>query len=385
MGKKFAFLLLVFIGLQGCKKSPEEVTMDPYAQDNAILAEYLQLPSSPFDYASISVPEHLNTTWIYQMDNSPVDNPITNEGARLGRVLFYDSNLSVNNKIACASCHIQQFGFSDTAVLSTGHDGGKTGRHSMGLANARFRNNGKFFWDERSPTLEHQVLQPIQDEIEMGMDLTDLELKLSQLPYYPILFKRAFGSEEITSDKISKALAQFVRSMMSFNSKYDKGRKNHEINEPFSNFTPDENAGKALFHDLNKGRCFSCHFTEAFITDIARNNGLTPEKGADTGAELHTGNPLDKYAFKAPSLRNIGVRPPYMHGGQYPNLRLVVQTYSNGISWSPSLDPHLMAPGGQAAVRFNLTSEEIDQMVAFLHTLTDEEFLSDEKYSSPFK
>ncbi len=387
--KLFRYLALLPIisitVLAGCKKeSGTENTLTPYEQDNLVLAEYLNLPDQPFEYDRIDVPDFLDKDLILTQDNTPPDNPVTNEGATLGRVLFYDTNLSKNNTIACASCHIQQFAFSDTARFSKGFEGGHTRRHSMGLSNARFRSNGRFFWDERAETLEDQVLMPIQDPVEMGMTLEELELKLAGLPYYPILFKRAFGDETITSKRISKALAQFVRSMLSFNSKYDQGRKLHEKDEPFSNFTQQENMGKSLFFNTKKGLCGACHFTDAMVTDVARNNGLTGEKEDDEGAKEVTGNPMDYQAFKAPSLRNIAIRPPYLHSGAYPTLRSVIETYSTGIQWSPALDAHLQEPGQNAAKKFNLTDEEIDALIAFLHTLTDESFLKDERFGNPF-
>ena len=384
------FIVVVFLvflaGVMGCKKDVDGSSsgLTIYQKDNQLLSEKLDLPSSPFDYSRQGVPSFLDVSRIYVHDNTPVDNPITDEGATLGRVLFYDKNLSANQTVSCGSCHIQEYGFSDTATLSVGFEGGLTGRHSMGLSNARFRTNGKFFWDERAATLEIQVLGPIQDVVEMGMDLESLVLAVTSQDYYPILFKRAFGSEEITTDKISKALAQFVRSMTSFNSKFDKGRANHELNEPFDNFTTQENFGKDLFHDLKKGACFSCHFTEAMITEVARNNGLIREP-SDIGVENTTGNPWDRGKFKAPSLRNIAVRPPYMHNGEFKTLKSVVEGYSTGITWSPTLDAHLMMPGNTAAVRFNLTDREVDAMVAFLNTLTDEEFLTANRYGDPFK
>lgn len=371
-------------GINGCTKDSNAPALTPYEKGDLILAKYLDLPQTPFEYEQIQIPNHLNFEIISTQDNTPENNPITNAGATLGRVLFYDAQLSINNTISCSSCHIQANGFSDTLALSIGFEGGKTGRHSMGLSNATFRSNGKFFWDERASSLEEQVLMPIQDPIEMGMSLKELTLKLQSTPYYPVLFSKAFGDNEVTSERISKSLSQFIRSMLSFNSKFDQGRIQHEITEPFDNFSEQENFGKELFQSINKGMCASCHFTDAMITDVARNNGLSREYG-DIGVENATANPLDKYKFRAPSLRNIGVRAPYMHDGSYNTLGDVIQAYSTGITWAPTLDAHLMLPGNTAAIRFNLTREEQLALEAFLHTLTDEEFLTNEIYSDPFK
>ena len=155
-------------------------------------------------------------------DNTPASNPITDAGATLGRVLFYDRRMSVNDQVACASCHIQAFGFADTARLSRGFAGKLTRRHSMALANARFYANGRFFWDERARTLEAQVLMPVQDPVEMGMTLPALEAKLGGIEYYRPLFQSAFGTQQITSDRIAGALAQFVRAMVTSEARFDR-------------------------------------------------------------------------------------------------------------------------------------------------------------------
>ncbi len=192
----------------------------------------LNLPDTPFDYATLDLPAHFTTnvpgqplpTSIIGFDNTPSDNPITNDGATLGRVLFYDKKLSANGTISCASCHQQNKGFSDDATLSLGYNGGTTGRHSMTLINSRFYQRGRFFWDERAATLEEQVLMPLQDPVEMGMTLEQVISTVEQQAYYPDLFEKAFGSQEVDADRIAKALAQFVRSIVSYSSRYDEGR-----------------------------------------------------------------------------------------------------------------------------------------------------------------
>lgn len=360
---------------------------EPVTSNDEILAQYLNLPQSPYNYQALDVPVHLDKTFIYKQDNTPSDNPTTNEGATLGRVLFYDKILSKNNTIACASCHKQANAFSDTAQFSMGHLGGQTKRHSMGLSNARFRASHLFFWDGRASSIEEQVLMPIQDQVEMGLTLEELVSKIKAQPYYPILFERAYGSTEINSDKIAEALAQFIRSLLSFESKYDDGRVDHEQNEDFSNFTAQENLGKALFFDVKKGNCGGCHLTEAFVADFPRNNGLDAwesSQGNDVGYESVTKDPQDKGKFIPPSLRNIGIRPPYMHDGRFKTLMEVVNHYSDNIQWSNTLDVHLIGEPGTAK-RFNLTPTEKDALVAFMHTLTDQNFISNKKFSNPFK
>ena len=213
--------------------------------DNPLAA--LNLPAKPYNHAVIAdLPGYFKTngpgplpTSVNGLDNAPLDNPVTDYGATLGRVLFYDKKLSANGRIACASCHAPATGFSDPEVLSKGFDNGLTRRHSMTLINARFYQRGRFFWDDRAATLEQQVLMPFQDPVEMGLTLAQLEAIVREQPYYPPLFKDAFGDETVSAERISRALAQFVRSIVSYKSRYDVGRAQvANINAPFPNFTP---------------------------------------------------------------------------------------------------------------------------------------------------
>lgn len=272
----------------------------------------LNLPSTPLDY-SISLPPHfLNNvtgplpTSINGLDNTPADNPITNAGATLGRVLFYDVNLSQNRTVSCASCHQSGNGFSDPSTLSSGFNGGETRRHSMTLINARYYQRGRFFWDERAATLEEQVLMPFQDPVEMGLTLTTLLDRVNEQYYYPTLFSDAFGSSAVTTDRIAKALAQFVRSIVSYNSKYDLGRAQVSgPGVPFPNFTAQENQGKQLFFASlpnGGGACFGCHTTEAFVSANPgpQNNGIDIVSTSDFGAgETFPNIPIFQGRFNA--------------------------------------------------------------------------------------
>lgn len=348
-----------------------------------ISADTLGVPSLPqtsFNYANISLPAHFTINNpdfgnISGLDNTPNDNQITNAGATLGRVLFYDKRLSANDTTACASCHLQENGFSDPRTLSVGFDGGLTGRHSMSLANAAYYERGRFFWDERADTLEEQVLLPIQDSVEMGMDLDDLEVKLTATSFYPDLFEDAFGTPTVTSDRISLALAQFVRSMVSFESKFDEGFDDDGDFSPNGVFTQEEELGRQLFFSNNNGpNCDSCHETAAMILDQPRNNGLDANTNADQG----TGGGR----FKSPSLRNIAVTAPYMHDGRFDTLAEVVEHYNSGVQDHPQLANQLQQNGQPE--RLNLSQAEMDALVAFMETLTDESFLTDPKFSDPF-
>jgi cytochrome c peroxidase len=355
------------------------------------------LPASPYDYATLNLPAHFTTnaggplpTSINGLDNTPVDNPITNHGATLGRVLFYDVNLSLNRTVSCGSCHKPANGFSDPSVLSVGFAGGTTRRHSMTLINARWYQRGRAFWDERAATIEQQVLQPFQDATEMGLTLTQLLERVSEQPYYTQLFTNAFGNATISSDRISKALAQFVRSIVSYQSKYDVGRAQVAgSGPPFPNFTAQENQGKNLFFQTipnGGGACFGCHTTEGFVSANPgpQNNGLDVVSTTDLGAgEVFTQNPIFVGRFKTSTLRNIGLTAPYMHDGRFATLEQVVEHYNSGIQAHPTLSPAL-TDANNNPVRLNFTTTQKAALVAFLHTLTDNTLANEAKWSNPF-
>jgi cytochrome c peroxidase len=339
----------------------------------------LLLPATPFNYAAPVLPPRFLVQPILGQDNMPATNVTTDAGATLGRVLFYDRRLSANQTISCASCHQQPHGFSDTNQFSTGFDGGLTGRNSMGLSNARWYLRRRFFWDERAATLEDQVLQPIQNSIEMGMTLAALTNRLAAEPFYTNLFTASFGSPGITPDRISRALAQFVRSIVSTRSKFDQG-----VASGFSNFTPQENLGRQIFNgQVGNATCVACHGTDNFVPGPNINNNGLENPYVDKGLGGVTGRPQDEGLFKVPSLRNIALTAPYMHDGRFATLEEVVEFYNSGVVNHPNLSPPLRLPGGQP-LRLNLTVAQKAALVAFLRTLTDPTLATDEKYSDPF-
>lgn len=299
------------------------------------------------------------------LDNTPVSNPVTDAGATLGRVLFYDLQLSANDRISCSSCHVQAFGFADTARLSRGFAGGLTKRHSMALANARFYANGRFFWDERAGTLEAQVLMPVQDKVEMGMTLPALETKLAATAYYAPLFQAAFGTPEVTSDRVSRALAQFVRSLVSSDARFDRG--------PDVAMNAQEREGLRLFN--GQAGCSRCHVGPALASDGTHNTGLDATS-ADSGA--------GRGRFKVPSLRNVAIRAPYMHDGRFTTLAQVVEHYNGGVKDNPALDQRLRGRGGASPRPLGLSSTQKEALVAYMHTLTDTTFLNAPQFADPF-
>ncbi|HMU46509.1 MAG TPA: cytochrome c peroxidase [Chitinophagaceae bacterium] len=381
--KKLLILFsLACIVVIACKKSNDSADpVDP-------VAAVLNLPSTPFNYSNIALPAYLNTPPIQGQVNTPATNPITDNGATLGRVLFYDKSLSINNTIACASCHKQANGFADTEVKSKGFNGGLTGRNSMSLIDAKFYPNGRFFWDQRAATLEVQTLTPIQDLVEMGMTLPQLETKLRTLAYYPPLFQKAFGDTAINSGRISSALAQFVRSIVSYQSKYDAGRAAFPAGNPpppdvpFANFTPQENRGKEIFLSPIGG-CAPCHGSETFTAPQEKNNGIDMAT-TDRGFGAVTNNINLDATFKVTTLRNVELTAPYMHDGRFQTLEEVVEHYSSGVKNHPNLSPQLRLPNGQPR-QANLNVQDKAALVAFLKTLTDPTIATEVKYSNPFK
>lgn len=380
MPKKILALSALLILMFACKKDLEDTNQ---GSNNPSVSNAPVLPDNLLNYANPNLPAYLNQGPVANADNTPVNNPVTNAGATLGRVLFYEKQMSSNGTISCASCHQSINGFSDPATLSLGFENGLTGRHSMSLANSRFYANGHFFWDERANTLEDQVLLPIQDEVEMGMDLDSLVLRLQNLGYYDELFLAAFGSDEITSNRISLALAQFIRSMISYQSKYDIGRQQvTAANQNFPNFTAEENQGKALFLNPAIG-CAACHGTDAFIAPGPRNNGLDALNADDAGVGGVTGNANQNGLFKVGSLKNVALTAPYMHDGRFNTLEEVIEHYNSGVANNPNLSIPLRLPNNGVR-RLNLSENEKQALVAFLETLTDTALNNDVKFSNPF-
>jgi cytochrome c peroxidase len=360
------------------------------------------LPAKAYRYTRVPVLTHVDELTLARMDNTPDDNPLTDSGATLGRVLFYDKQLSKNNTVACASCHHHLRAFSDPQRFSVGFEGSQTKRNAMGLANLRFTSfSGRrpgFFWDERAPTLEAQILMPIQDEVEMGMELPALDAKLQRLPYYPPLFQEAFGSTDITQQRIAKAVAQFLRAMISFDSKFDRAANGAgvAISEDFAAFTAEENLGKSLFINGLGGvaeiGCAHCHVPPTFGMPRSFNNGLDllyddQGLGARDVPSNDPFTPSNDGKFKAPSLRNIELTSPYMHDGRFQTLQQVVEHYSSGVHSHPNLGLAFNDEGRaseQETSGFRLTPAQAAALVAFLKTLTDEAFVCDPRFSDPF-
>jgi cytochrome c peroxidase len=313
------------------------------------------------------------------LDMQEAANTFSNASAKLGRILFYDKRMSLNNTVACGSCHHQSLGFSDRMSVSVGFGGRNTHRNSMSINNPVTFNN--LFWDSRAQSPMDLSLRPVFDHIEMGMESDEmLEKKLAATDYYGALFQEAFGSKEVTRRKVSLAITHFVSSMVSMNSKNDK------VASGTAQFTAMEKMGRDLFFSDRAG-CFNCHAGSNFSAPD-QPGGLysapTVAGTANIGLDrTYADNGKGNGKFRIPSLRNIELSAPYMHDGRFATLDAVIDHYSHGIQAHPHLDGLLKDNNGQPK-RMNFSAEEKDALIAFLRTLTDVSFISEPKYSDPF-
>ncbi len=338
------------------------------------------------NYANPALPAYFDTT-VAALDNTPNNNAINDRVATLGRVLFYDKRLSVNDTTSCATCHQQASGFDDPKKFSTGFSGTAfTSAHAMRLGNIRYYRPGTMFWDKRAASLEAQVSQPITHPVEMGFDASNgginaLLTKLAASTYYPDLFTLAFGNAAITETRIQQALAQFTRSIISAASRWDTAYAqvfsatgpNRNLNVALPGFSASEELGHQLFMTgpgQGGAGCAACHQPPTFaLAANSLSNGLDAN---------------ETIIFKSPSLKNVGLSKAFMHDGRFSTLEQVIEHYNSGIQNGPALDNRLKTPGG-APLRLNLTPNEKAALVAFLLTLNDNNLVTDAKFSNPFK
>ena len=310
-------------------------------------------------------PYRFTMSHTFPMPDLPRDNPLIEERVALGKALFNDTALSQDGTISCASCHQSDSAFTDPKRFSVGIGGQVGKRNSMPLFNLAWKN--RFFWDGRAPSLRAQVLMPIVDHTEMNENPSHLVAKLSTLGLYPPLFSSAFGGPEITMEKISLALEQYLLALTSYDSKFDRAIAGKAV------LTESEKRGFELFMTEYEPRtgnfgadCFHCHGGSLFSDHQFHNNGLLSD---DLGLATITGLDSDAGKFSTPSLRNIALTAPYMHDGRFATLEEVIEHYSNGISRSPTLDPNLAKHPDRG---LNLTKDDKAALTAFLRTLTEE-------------
>jgi cytochrome c peroxidase len=311
----------------------------------------------------------------------PSDNPLTVKGVALGRKLFYDKLLSSDKTISCASCHVQEFAFADTNRFSIGVDGKKGKRQAMAIFNMAWNTND-FFWDGRAHSLREQSLMPIQDPLEMNETLDNIVKKLNNHPDYPKLFKEVFKIDKINDEYVSLALEQFMFTIVSNNSKYDK------VERGKATYTDSELRGKKLFFttaqdpNLKGANCSMCHGGSNFENDEYMNNGLDKEADiTDLGRQKVYSNPLFKGTFKVPSLRNIELTPPYMHDGRFNTLEEVIDHYNHGVQPSQTLNATMASIQNNGGLKLN--TQDKKDLIAFLKTLTDHNLTKNSKFSDP--
>lgn len=356
-----------------------------------------ELPATPYEYMQVSTPEgtlDLKTMFMRFNSGGVFIDPIvsfpptgfkgnenmSNASVALGRVLFYDKRLSINNTVACASCHKQSMAFSDGKALSFGFGDKKTSRNSMAIITPLSMNS--LFWDSRAESALDLSLRPVFNHVEMGMESDAMLVKKIQSEkFYNKLFTDAYGSPVVNRDNIASAISDFLNSMVTRNSKFDQGSVNG-----FANFTAMEKLGKDLFFS-SRLNCTSCHAGKEFSAPDNPGDAYSAPsvKGtANIGLDFnYTDNGKGNGKFRIPSLRNIELTGPYMHDGRFATLEEVLEHYSSGIKSHPDLDANLKLNGMPR--RMNLTPTEKAAVVAFLKTLTDKSFVTDVRYSNPFK
>jgi cytochrome c peroxidase len=317
----------------------------------------------------------------YELD---INSSSLNSQSRLGRVLFYDAHLSLNNSISCATCHKQSFGFSDNVAQSRGFENIETSRNSPPIQNMNLINS--LFWDGRESDITSMVLKPIFNHVEMGMtDADAMVQRLQNLPYYADLFNEAFGSQQVTIQKVAQALSSFISNFRSTSTRFDSERLG------LITFSSMETEGKELF--FTKFNCNKCHqvtvpngYEHPPASDGGGDGFLNiglDVNYADNGRADFTGNSEDIGKFKTPSLRNVSLTAPYMHDGRFTTLEEVIDHYSHGIQDHPNLDLRLRDSEGNA-LHMNITASEKQALIAFLNTLTDFSMVTNDNFSSPF-
>ena len=394
-------IFLVVLGFQACTKSLE----------NEIQFERVLALDTTIDYNNNDYPSHMQFS---------ITGNVHNPTAALGRVLFYDEILSRNSRVSCASCHLQKNAFSDVKVASAGFAMGQTPRNSMALSNL-VANEWILFWDTRASGLDEQVLMPILNHLEMGNSSLDEVIdRINTLDYYPALFQSAFGSAEITESKMAIAIREFIRALKSYESDFDAANPN--VNGGWGgNNVPDfddpaQRAGFELFGSMG---CANCHNGNNLGGSSSANIGLD-EVYTDNGKGGWSSDPEDIGVFKVPSLRNIALTGPYMHDGRFSSLEEVVNHYNSGVKSHPNLDwrlvdisnfdldlddllllgmdpvtiiqdsensdPALQAflAGERIPQRLNMSDQDKSNLIAFLNSLTDKEYVSDPRFSDPF-
>lgn len=355
---KLFLLITVSILFYSCKEEKEVGCTDPLAINFNSNAE---INDGSCEYFS-TTPYTIETPVGFPDMITPYNNPTTIEGVILGNKLFHDKILSGDESQSCSSCHKKEFSFSDENRFSAGIDGILGTRNASALINSGW--NTRFNWDGSASSLEDQAFEPITNQIEMNNSWQNVETKLNANEEYLELFKEAFNINYIDSNHVVMAIAQFERTLVSNNSKFDRYLQGIE------QLTASELSGYAIFNS-EQGDCFHCHGTQLFMDNDFHNNGLDAEPFADIGLADVTKNLSDYAKFKTPTLRNIEFSSPYMHDGRFTTLEEVIEHYNSGGIYSSTIDPNMKKVG----IGLQLTNQEKQDLIAFLKTLSDNNFI----------
>ncbi len=368
--------LLLSIICSSCKKDTDRPNPPITTPTDPSIKDLTNIRYAP-------TPKEIDRLENFPIMEIPADNPLTAEGIELGRHLFFDPILSANQEMSCASCHLPTQAFTDNLAVSTGIDNIAGNRSSMALFNVGYYTKG-LFWDGSVTSLEEQALLPVEDPVELHHNWADVVEDLRQHDTYPQLFRKAFGIENtdgITKELAAKAIAQFERTIISGNSKYDRVVRGEEF------FEDEEFNGWFMFFDvggdLPDAECGHCHNAPLFSTNDYFNNGLDAVSDLnnfkDLGLGAITKRRFDNGKFRAPTLRNIALTAPYMHDGRFETLEEVIEHYNEGVHYSDNVDPLLLKPGG-----LGMNEQQKKDLLTFLHTLTDTSFVNNPTFQSPF-
>lgn len=356
------FAVLLLVGMAGC--TPDETT------------ECLTPPGT--------TPLEIDIPPFFPPMDIPPDNPTTVEGVELGRLLFWEKALSADSTMSCGTCHMPDFSFAEPTAVSTGITGAQGTRNAMALVNMGWA--PRFFWDGRAGTLEEQVLEPIPHPDEMNLAWSEATARLAADDDYARRFATAFGTTEVTAELVSKAVAQFLRTMVSADSKFDRWRRGQtDLTEleflGYQIFNREGGDPEVVTGGQFGGDCFHCHGEAGlqFTDYLFHNNGLDATFSADPGLAGITGSALDSGRFRTPTLRNVALSAPYMHDGRMASLEEVLDHYNSGGVPSATIDPFMKYSSGGLM----LQPVQKEALIAFLHALTDTSFASNPAFSDP--
>ena len=359
------------------------------AEEQAVLSQQLNLPLKPANY-DVALPSYISFNGL-----GGFARPIEPAKVELGRVLFYDKNLSKDGKVSCASCHKQALAFGDDASVSKGVFDRAGERNSISLSSVpsfsgAYENTGNsLFWDNRAKTVQEQSRASLANVKEMDMTMSEVVSAVNYQPYYEVLFKKAYGDSQASEDRVTESIQSFVHALSSFESKFDEAAQEvfmqnqqnfNFVAENFGKFSAQENQGKALY--LNN--CASCHTATLTAPSVqSASNGLD-EYPNDLGVGGITNSTLEMGTFKVPALRNVALTAPYMHDGRFQTLEQVVEHYSTGIKPHANLHGNLRN-ADETAKKLNFSAADKAALTAFLLTLSDDKMVADVRYSNPFK